>query len=141
MKIFQRAIWALMLASLALATCGAPPPPEDPDALIPATISVIGDANVGKLLYSSQGCAMCHAVTTQKLVGPGLAGVMTAGGPTYPEGIEYGYALPNGSPRTEENLAAWIQRGGRGQIGVMPGRRLDEQDIADLLAYLRTLEK
>jgi len=141
MKIFQWTIWMLMLASALLATCGAPPPPEDPDALIPATISVIGDANVGKLLYSSEGCVMCHATTTQAMVGPGMAGVMTAGGPTYPKGVEYWYALPNGSPRTEENIAAWIVRGGRGQIGVMPGRRLDEQDVADLLAYLRTLEK
>jgi cytochrome c len=131
----------LMLASALLATCGAPPAPEDPDALIPATISVIGDANVGKLLYSSEGCVMCHATTTQAMVGPGMAGVMTAGGPTYPKDVEYWYALPNGSPRTEENIAAWIVRGGRGQIGVMPGRRLDEQDVADLLAYLRTLEK
>lgn len=141
MKIVQRTIWILMLASLTLATCGAPPPPEDPDALIPATISVIGDANVGKLLYSSEGCVMCHSTTTQAMVGPGMTGVMTAGGPTYPEGVEYWYALPNGSSRTEENIAAWIVRGGRGQIGVMPGRRLDEQDVADLLAYLRTLEK
>jgi len=58
------------------------------------------------------------------------AGVMTAGGPTYPDGVNYGYALPNGAERSEENIAAWIVRGGRGQIGMMPGRRISEQELA-----------
>lgn len=84
---------------------------------------------------------MCHTTTTQALVGPGLAGVMTAGGPDYPKNVDYGYALPNGAPRTEENIAAWILKGGRGQIAMMPARRLNEQEMADILAYLRTLEK
>jgi cytochrome c len=125
-----------------LAACGnQPAAPADANALIPVSLSQAGDAQAGALVYSQNGCVMCHATTTQKLVGPGLAGVMTAGGPTYPDGVDYGYALPNGQPRTEETIAAWIIKGGRGQIGMMPGRRLSEQELADVLAYLRTLSK
>jgi len=125
-----------------LAACGNQPAvPADANALIPVSLSQAGDAQAGALVFSQNGCVMCHATTTQKLVGPGLAGVMTAGGPTYPDGVDYGYALPNGQPRTEETIAAWIIKGGRGQIGMMPGRRLSEQELADVLAYLRTLSK
>lgn len=116
-------------------------PVADPNALLVATRSQAGDAQAGALVFSQNGCAMCHAVTTTKLVGPGLAGVLTVAGPTYPAGVDYGGALPNGQPRTEDNVATWIVKGGRGQIGMMPSRRLSEQELADVLAYLRTLTK
>ncbi|MCX7902501.1 MAG: cytochrome c, partial [Burkholderiaceae bacterium] len=56
-------------------------------------------------------------------------------------GIDYGGMLPNGAPRTEENVAAFIRTTNQGQIGVMPGRALSDQQMADLIAYLRTLRQ
>ena len=135
---------ALVVVGLAvfLVACGtAQQPPANATELIPITISAQGNPEAGALVFSQNGCAMCHAVTTTKLVGPGLAGVLTVAGPTYPEGVDYGGALPNGQPRTEDNVATWIVKGGRGQIGMMPSRRLSEQELADVLAYLRTLNK
>jgi cytochrome c len=55
--------------------------------------------------------------------------------------VDYGGALPNGAPRTEENVAAFIRTTNQGQIGLMPGRALNDQQMADLLAYLRTLRR
>ncbi len=143
----MRRVFGLVLLVWLLSACGSASsavpstPVADPNALVVATRSQTGDAQAGKVVFSQNGCAMCHAVTTTKLVGPGLAGVLTVAGPTYPEGVDYGGALPNGQPRTEDNVATWIVKGGRGQIGMMPSRRLSEQELADVLAYLRTLNK
>jgi cytochrome c len=78
-------------------------------------------------------------------VGPGLAGLFEPGGPTLPANVDYGGNLPNGQPITGENVSAWIRSGGQGQIGVMPANgnipNLTDADLADLLAYLASLEK
>ena len=82
-----------------------------------------------------------HAPTTEFRVGTGMAGVLQPEGPVYPPGVDYRGALPNGAPRTEENVAAFIRTTNQGQIGLMPGRALNDQQMADLLAYLRTLRR
>ncbi|GAB4127713.1 MAG: hypothetical protein Fur005_40890 [Roseiflexaceae bacterium] len=130
------------IVMLFLSACGggeaAPPPSAAAD--IPVTLSASGNAEEGKLVYENQGCTGCHSTGTDKLVGPGLAGLFSGNGPTLPDGVDYKGNLPNGQPRTEENIAAWIRNGGQGQIGVMSGREVSDEDMADLLAYLRTLK-
>jgi cytochrome c len=134
----------LMALVLALSACGGQSGPAPSAAVEPLarTISANGDPEKGKLYYENQGgCLACHSTGVDKLVGPGLAGVMTTAGPVYPDGVNYRGNLPNGQPRTEENIAAWIRSGGQGQIGVMSPHEMSDEDMANLLAYLHTLKR
>lgn len=135
----------LLALVLALSACGGGqggPAASAPVEPLARTLSANGDPEKGKLYFENDGgCIACHAVGTDKLVGPGLAGVMTTAGPVYPEGVNYRGNLPNGQPRTEENIAAWIRSGGQGQIGVMSPHEMNDEDMANLLAYLHTLQR
>lgn len=108
---------------------------------IAKTLSANGDVSKGEAVFQNSACSSCHTITTEQLVGPGLAGVMTTEGPTHPEGVSYNGNLPNGQPRTDENVATWIKEGGQGQIGVMPAQAVSDADMPDLLAYLHSLTK
>ncbi|MGQ9926981.1 MAG: c-type cytochrome [Chloroflexaceae bacterium] len=132
------AIWIALL--LSLAACGAQPATDAPaTGAFPADrpYSARGDAERGARLFSA--CASCHATTTEQVVGPGLAGLFDPAGPALPPDVDYGGKLPNGKERTEATIAAWIREGGIGRIGFMPPQRLNDQELADLIAYLRTL--
>ncbi|WP_299755714.1 cytochrome c [uncultured Chloroflexus sp.] len=109
-----------------------------PPSLIATPISSIGDPVRGKNLFIP--CSGCHSTSTEVLLGPGLAGLFSAQGPVLPEGVDYNGLLPNGKERSEENVAEWIRSGGAGSIGYMPPHNLDDQQMADLLAFLRTLK-
>lgn len=109
-----------------------------PPSLIATPISSIGDPVRGKNLFIP--CSGCHSTSTEVLLGPGLAGLFSAQGPVLPEGVDYNGLLPNGKERSEENVAEWIRNGGAGSIGYMPPHNLDDQQMADLLAFLRTLK-
>lgn len=123
---------AALLGILALAACGGGGAATPAEPAAPPAIS--GDAANGEALFVANGCAGCHATTDQQLVGPGMAGVMAGKGP-------YGDKLPNGKPITDASAAEWIKIGGVGKIGQMPGfNTLTDQELADLVAYLKTLE-
>lgn len=128
---------AVLLSLVALAACGGQAATTQggaPAAEPPAPAAGAGDADRGKELFTSAGCAGCHSVGSDQLVGPGLAGVVAGKGP-------YGDKLPNGEPITDASLIAWIKIGGVGKIGQMPGNNtLSDQELADLVAYLKTLE-
>jgi mono/diheme cytochrome c family protein len=71
-------------------------------------------------------CAGCHYPDrTDGLHGPGLEGLLRRP------------SLPSGAPANEDRVRSVIRNG----RGMMPpyGNRLDEQQLEDLLAYLRTL--
>ncbi|NJM06257.1 cytochrome c [Candidatus Gracilibacteria bacterium] len=118
-----------LIGILALAACGA-------QATTPAAApaSAVGDAARGETVFTSAGCAGCHSVGSDQLVGPGLAGIVNGKGP-------YGDKLPNGELITDASLIEWIKVGGVGKIGQMPGNNtLTDQELADIVAYLKTLE-
>jgi cytochrome c len=109
-----------------------------PEAIVADTsFSSRGDATRGEQVYVR--CSVCHATTSAYVVGPGMAGLFSANGPILPNGVDYAGKLPNGAERTETNIAAWILEGGRGKIGLMPPQPMSDQEMADLMAYLRTL--
>jgi len=114
------------------------PATELPAALADTSISAQGDATRGKDLFGP--CAACHTTNQEMLVGPGLAGLFSAKGPVLPKGVDYNGLLPNGKERSEANVAEWIRTGGTGRIGYMPPHNLTDQEMADLMAYLRTLK-
>src|SRR5580658_8992663 len=77
----------------------------------------------GAAVYHAK-CARCHYPTsTHPLNGPGLQAITKI------------KAMPSGAPPTDERLTNVIIHG----RGMMPGTQLDDQQIDDLLAYLRTL--
>jgi mono/diheme cytochrome c family protein len=71
-----------------------------------------------------QNCAKCHYPTnTHSLHGPGLQAITKI------------KAMPSGAPPTDERLTVVILHG----RNMMPATPLDDQQLSDLLAYLRTL--
>ncbi len=79
----------------------------------------------GERVFNMQ-CAVCHnAHSTEALHGPGLAG------------LYHRQTLPSGIPLTDEHVRQNIIHG----RAMMPpfGNVLDEQQINDVIAYLKTL--
>jgi mono/diheme cytochrome c family protein len=118
----------LLVAILALAACDGSGSSSAPTP-VPA-----GDPAKGELVFKSSDCQGCHMLTDQKLVGPGLKGVMDGKG-------AYGDKLPNGKPLNDQNAVEWIKIGGVGKIGQMPGHPdMSPDQLRDLVAYLKTLK-
>lgn len=77
----------------------------------------------GAAVYQAK-CARCHyPTTTAGLHGPGLQAITKVP------------AMPSGAPPTDERLTNVILHG----RGEMPATSLNDQQLADLLAYLHTL--
>ena len=71
-----------------------------------------------------QNCAKCHYPNnTHSLHGPGLQAITKV------------KAMPSGAPPTDERLSVVILRG----RNMMPGTQLSDDQLNDLLAYLKTL--
>jgi mono/diheme cytochrome c family protein len=92
-------------------------PPSKPEALWTAE-----EARGAQVFHEK--CAKCHyPTTTRGLHGPGLQAITKL------------KAMPSGAPPTDERLTAVILRG----RNMMPSTQLDDDQLRDLLAYLRTL--
>jgi cytochrome c551/c552 len=121
-------VFLLLYGLTALSACGATPAAQAP------TAAPAGDPAKGELVFNTSDCKACHVTTDQKLVGPGLKGVMEGKG-------QYGDKLPNGKPISDKNATEWIKVGGVGKIGQMPGHPdLTQEQLLDLVAYLKTLK-
>jgi mono/diheme cytochrome c family protein len=135
----------LALVLLLAVACGPQPLPAAPTpipTLAPATLPAVTPTQpasteatptgagtqdqvaAGQQIFD-QNCSVCHNLTTERKVGPGLAGLF---------GISQ---LPDGKPFNQANLEDWIRTGGRG----MPGFPLSDQQMAELIAYLQQATK
>ena len=77
----------------------------------------------GAAVYQAK-CARCHyPTTTHSLHGPGLQALTKL------------KSMPSGAPPTDERLTDRILHG----YGMMPATSLSDDQLRDLLAYLRTL--
>ncbi len=106
------------LAALLLAGCNSGPSSGN-------TGPLSSQARQGQRIFKLQ-CAVCHnADSTATLHGPGL------------KGLFHRQALPSGIPVTDDHVRMTIRNG----RAMMPpfGNILDEEQVDDLLAYLRTL--
>jgi len=86
-----------------------------------------GSPTKGKELFD-QKCGICHfADSDAKKIGPGLKGL-------YKRGT---FTVNNNNKVTDDNLKTWIENGD----SLMPPFKdvLDEQQIKDVIAYVRTL--
>jgi mono/diheme cytochrome c family protein len=146
----MKKILALAMTILLFAACSSPQPlPDAPTpirTLYPATLPAVvtqppsgieaaggeqtaepggapggGDAAVqaGEQVFEAN-CAVCHNLTAETKVGPGLAGLFER------------EQLPNGNPVTDENLREWIANGG----GAMPAVPLSQDELAQVIAFL-----
>jgi mono/diheme cytochrome c family protein len=103
-------------AVIGLAGCRSLPPSK------PASQWTPQEAR-GAAVYQMH-CARCHRPNdTHSLNGPGLQAITKVS------------AMPSGAPPNDERLTAVILRG----RGMMPATSLTDDQLQDLLAYLKTL--
>lgn len=106
----------LFLATSLVAGCRSLPPSK------PASLWTPQEARGAQVFQAY--CAKCHYPNnTHSLHGPGLQAITKI------------KAMPSGAPPTDERLTAVILRG----RGMMPATQLTDDQLNDLLAYLRTL--
>jgi cytochrome c oxidase subunit 2 len=95
-----------------------------------------GDASAGQALFA-QKCTVCHnaAPFDQRKVGPGLADLFDD--PRHP-------ALVDGKKANPTDVSEILEKGYTGSMGSMPNMQangISSTDIANLIAYLKTLHK
>lgn len=99
-----------------------------------------GDAARGQSVFTR--CTACHAVTEQNKVGPHLVGIIGRPAGSVP-GARYSKALPAaGITWTEADLDAYLAAPAKRVPGTSMTVGLpNEQDRADVIAYLKTLPR
>jgi len=102
---------------------------------VTAAVLASGDAAAGQQLFNAR-CTTCHnaAPFDQRKVGPGLANLFHD--PAHPK-------LLSGKAPTTADVADILEHGLSGPMGQMPNAQLNglsAKDIANLVAYLKTLK-
>ena len=127
---------AATLAVTATPTVAPTPAPESPEAL-QANLAVLppGNADAGKALFTSVGCAACHSLQAGvRIVGPSLVGVATRAAsrkPGYSAQLYLYESITHPNAYVVESFPS----------SVMPPdfkTRLKPQDLSDLIAFLMT---
>lgn len=123
--------------------------PEVTAPVVPVPTAItLGDAGRGETLFvtsytTAQGpwaCNLCHSVTEQRLVGPGLGGIQT-------RFATYGQAQPIQNYIHEaifypNDFIVPADAGGAYPPNLMPQNYIEllsEQDVADIAAYILSL--
>lgn len=83
-----------------------------------------GDVDRGRRRFATEACGACHSTGSNRVVGPGLAGISARGDDAYIRQSvkEPGAVVVNGFPNVMSDFS-----------------RLDDQTVEDLIAYLKTL--
>ena len=140
----QRSILVILVLALLVVACGGNgDEAKEETQAEPAPAEVTGDASTGEELFnqtvigSQAGCVTCHSLEPDRtLVGPSMAGVAARAGTRVSGQSAEEYlrdSIENTDAFTVDGFAA----------GVMPaalGDDLSEQQLADLVAFLLTLE-
>ena len=129
--------WWRPLFRSALQPVNAPQAAENTNFLV----ELEGDPGRGAEIFANgvdgaAPCSACHSITAEKIVGPGMAGVFERSQSTV-EGQSAEIYLYNSITTPSAYLV-------EGFADVMPpnyGEQLTDQQIADLIAYLKTLTR
>lgn len=111
----------------------APSPTQAPAATAPSGGSVEGNAQSGTALFTSKGCIACHTVQSipaaRGTIGPELNKVSSQS------------TIAGTLPMSDENLKKWLANPPAVKAGtLMPNLALNDKEIADLVAFLKTLK-
>ncbi|MFK7792243.1 MAG: cytochrome c family protein [Devosiaceae bacterium] len=127
----MRSLETLALAAMAVASSW----------IIPVGVSVAQDSEAGAQVFMR--CAACHQVgaSAQHSVGPQLSGVLSRSIASAP-GYDYSTGLSSraGQAWNDAALAAYIADPTAfiGERSAMPAQRLRPNQVANLIAFLRT---
>ena len=126
MKLIKRTALAFALVISFLCLLGAGPQANSKQS---ENEGAKGDPAKGKEVFEAN-CAICHEVTDQDKVGPGLKGISKKGAHKLSDGTEH----KDHSPAV---LRKQVTEGG----GAMPpvGAGLSAKEVDDVIAYLLTL--
>ncbi|MDA1258064.1 MAG: c-type cytochrome [Chloroflexi bacterium] len=133
-RLFRRNRIVGIIAGLAILVIacngvGDLPPTRDP-ALPPH----IPDAANGERLFVSESCSACHSTGSRRITGPGLAGIGASA------------ATRDAALTTDQYIEQAIRNPGAFVVGgfnnLMPRAyaNLPQDDVDDLIAYLKTLQ-
>ena len=126
-RIFTLAVGLMLMA----AACGGGSriiPTRDP-SLPP----YVADAVNGERLFKNESCSACHSTGTRRITGPGLAGIDSAA------------ATRDSGLTADQYIEQSIRNPGEfivdGFNNIMPKTysRLPQDDVDDLIAYLKSL--
>jgi cytochrome c oxidase subunit 2 len=108
--------------------------PAATSASAPTAAPAAGNAQNGKDLFAKNGCSACHLTSAATLVGPGLAGVGDRAGSRVP-GLSPDAYIEQSIRDPEKFIVSGFQN-------LMPAtfKDLPAADVADLIAYLKTLK-
>ena len=130
MQISRQIIIAIALILL-VAACQSRPESGDALAALPD-----GDASSGETLFAeaingAPACSTCHVLTDERKVGPGMADYADRAGNTVDGQSAEAYTY-----EAIINPAAHIVESYGNVMYTEYGRALDDQQVADLIAYL-----
>lgn len=109
--------------------------PEDDEGDDAADIE--GDADSGQALAQSSGCIACHTTDGSPLVGPSWQGLWMSEAP-----LEGGETVTADAAYIRTSILSPNEQVVQGFTPTMPSfqGQLDDQEIADIIAYIQTLE-
>lgn len=131
------ALVALLLGALVLSACGggeAPAPSDGNGSAATAAPSLAGDASAGKDKFAGT-CSACHGPDAKGIAGLGkdLTTSEFAKGMSDAEFVEF---IKKGRPTSDPANTTGVDMPPRGG-----NPALTDQDLADIVAYVRTLEQ
>ncbi len=94
-----------------------------------------GNVENGKTLFAEKACSGCHAITTSKLVGPGLAGIGDRSGSTV-SGLSADAYLE----QSIRDPGAFVVPSFPPNVMPLTFKDMPASEVADLIAYLKTLK-
>jgi len=97
-------------------------------------VPIVPNAVAGGEWFLSQGCNACHSLGTDKLVGPGQQGVYERAA-TRP-----GYSTPEDYIESSIKYPAEYVVDGYSNLMPASWEETENQEIADIIAYLKTLK-
>ena len=111
-----------------------PAPGEGPALEVPTELPD-GDANAGAAIYAGKGiCFTCHSLDGSALIGPSFKGIFGRA-----EHLEGGEEITVDEDYLYESIKSPNTKVVKGFAPSMPTMPLSDQEVADLIAYLKTL--
>lgn len=105
-----------------------------------SSAAMAGDAANGAKLFQSKGCIACHTIDGTPRVGPTLKGIAGRKTAVLEKGVEKAIVADDAylAKSIKEPHAQVVK--GFPDAMVVPGEALKDSEIADLVAYLKTVK-